>query len=161
MSDIIPLPHYPQSAEGLCLAACARMVLAYWGTTTSEEELTELLGIKNWGAPASAIQRLPRFSQREWDVDYGCGTLEDLRQWLQNRMPVIVFVRTGFLEHWTTDVGHAVVVVGVTDEGVYIHDPAMTEAPTALSITGFEAAWIEMDYSYALIIPTAGEGQGD
>ncbi len=153
MSDIIPLPHYPQSSEGLCLAACARMVLAYWDTTTSEEELTGLLEIKNWGAPASAIQRLTRFSQGKWDVDYGCGTLKDLKQWLQNGIPVIVFVRTGFLEHWTTDVGHAVVVVGVTGKRVYIHDPAITKAPIAISITGFEAAWIEMDYGYALVTP--------
>ena len=158
MPDIIPLPHYPQSAEGLCLVACACMVLAHWGTTPSEEELVEMLGIRDWGTPASAIQRLSRW---RWNVNYGCGTLKDLEQWLRDGIPVIVFVRTGFLEHWATDVAHAIVVVGIAGDRVYIHDPAIAEAPLAISVTGFEAAWTEMDYGYALITPGAGKGQRD
>jgi ABC-type bacteriocin/lantibiotic exporter with double-glycine peptidase domain len=71
---------------------------------------------------------------------------------------VIVFVRTGFWEHWTADVGHAVVVVGITDDQVYIHDPAIAKAPLAISMAGFEAAWTEMDYGYALVTPAASKG---
>lgn len=152
MTHVIPLPHYPQSADGLCLAACARMVLAYWGHVMDEETLAERLGIQPWGAPATAIQRLSRWG---WQVDYGRGARVDLGRWLQQRIPVIAFVRTGFLEHWDTDVGHAVVVAGMTEEQVHIHDPIM-KAPLGISLTSFEAAWTEMDYGYAIIIPAAG-----
>lgn len=74
---------------------------------------------------------------------------------------MIVFVRTGFLEHWATDVAHAIVVVGIAGDQVHIHDPAIAEAPLAISVTGFEAAWTEMDYGYALITPGVGKGQRD
>jgi len=30
MSDVLSLPHFQQSAEGYCLPACVRMVLAAW-----------------------------------------------------------------------------------------------------------------------------------
>jgi len=152
MTDVILLPHYPQSADGLCLAACARMVLAHWGEAMSEEALAERLGIRPWGAPAAAIQRLSRWG---WNVDYGHGTRVDLARWLQQGIPVVTFVRTGFLEHWANDVGHAVVVVGMTQERVYIHDPIMKKAPLAVSLIGFEAAWTEMDYGYAVVTPAA------
>ena len=61
--------------------------------------MVELLRIGTWGVPASAIKSL---SQWGWNVDYGRGTRVDLAQWLQKRIPIIAFVRTGFLEsgHW-------------------------------------------------------------
>ncbi|MCG2766967.1 MAG: cysteine peptidase family C39 domain-containing protein [Anaerolineae bacterium] len=154
MADVISLPHHPQSAEGFCLAACARMVLAYWGKAVSEKDVVELLRIGISGVPASAIRRL---SQWGWDVDYGRGIWVDLKQWLQKGIPVIAFVRTDFLEYWTTDVGHAVVAVSMPDEQVHVHDPAMEEAPVSVSAIGFEAAWTEMDYGYAVITPASGE----
>ena len=85
MTDLIALPHYPQSAQGFCLAACARMVLAYWGEAASEKDVVELLGIGTWGVPASAIRSL---SQWGWDVSYGHGAWVDLTQWLQEGTPI-------------------------------------------------------------------------
>jgi ABC-type bacteriocin/lantibiotic exporter with double-glycine peptidase domain len=96
MTDLISLPHYLQSADGLCLADCVRMVLAYWGSAVSEENVAELLGIALWGVHASAIRRLSHWG---WDVDDGRGARVDLTQWLQRGIPVIVFVRTDFLEY--------------------------------------------------------------
>ena len=154
MTDLISLPHYLQSAAGLCLAACVRMVLAYWGSAVSEEEVAELLGIALWGVRASAIRRLSRWG---WDVDYGRGTRVDLAQWLQREIPVIAFVRTGFLEYWETDVGHAIVVVGIDDEQVYLHDPVIEKSPASISAISFDAAWTEMDYGYAIITPESNE----
>lgn len=158
MIDVISLPHHPQSTEGFCLAACARMVLAYWGKAASEEDVAELLRIGIWGVPASAIRRL---SQWGWNVNYGRGVEVALTQWLQKGIPVIAFVRTGFLEHWATDVGHAVVIVGMAEGQVYIHDPVEKEGPLTVSRIGFEAAWTEMDYGYAVITFAASEGQGN
>lgn len=116
--------------------------------------MAHLLGIGLWGVPASAIRRL---SQWGWDVDYGRGARVDLTQWLQREIPVIVFVRTDFLEYSKTDVGHAVIIVSMTDEQVHVHDPVMQEAPVSVSRIGFEAAWTEMDYGYAVVTPASGE----
>jgi ABC-type bacteriocin/lantibiotic exporter with double-glycine peptidase domain len=156
MTGAIVLPHHPQSAEGLCLAACVRMVLARWDTIVSEDKVAELLGIREWGVPASAIRHL---SQWGWNVEYGHGAPVDLAPWLQKGIPVITFVRTGFLGHWTKDVGHAVVVAGITAEGVYLYDPVMERAPQIVSQIGFEAAWTEMDYGYAVITPAVEENR--
>ena len=130
------------------------MVLAYWGEAASEKDVVELLRIGIWGVPASAIKSL---SQWGWNVDYGRGARVDLIQWLQKGIPIIAFVRTGFLEYWTTDVGHAVVVVSMTDEQVHVHDPVMEKAAMSVSAISFEAAWTEMDYGYAVITPVSGE----
>lgn len=154
MTDLISLSHYLQSADGLCLAACVRIVLAYWGSAVSEEDVAELLGIGLWGVPASAIRRLSRWG---WDVDYGRGARVDLRQWLQRGIPVIAFVRTDFLAYWDMDVGHAIVVVGMNDEQVHVHDPVMEKGPVSISAISFEAAWTEMDYGYAVITPELDE----
>jgi ABC-type bacteriocin/lantibiotic exporter with double-glycine peptidase domain len=156
MIDVISLPHYLPSAESSCLAACVRMVLAYWGETTSEEDVAGLLGICSWGVPASAIRRL---SQWGWDVDYGRGARVGLTQWLQEGIPVIAFVRTDFLEHWETDVGHAIVVAGMADEQVHVYDPVMEDAPMSISVISFDAAWTEMDYGYAVITPNLEKGR--
>lgn len=150
MTDVISLPHYTQSSDGLCLAACARMVLAYWGESVSEEEVVALLGIRAWGVAASAIERL---SQWGWCVDYGHGKPLNLAQWLERDIPVIVFIRTDFLLYWETDVGHALVVVGTSDEHVLVHDPVTEDGPLSISPIAFEAAWTEMDYSYAVVTP--------
>jgi len=44
MNPILEVPHYQQSAEGYCLPACARMVLAYLGLERTEAEIAKVLG---------------------------------------------------------------------------------------------------------------------
>jgi len=99
MTDVISLPHHPQSAQGFCLAACARMVLAYWGEAASEKDVVELLRIGTWGVPASAIKSL---SQWGWNVDYGRGTRVDLAQWLRRGVPSLPLSVQAF---WNLDTG--------------------------------------------------------
>lgn len=90
-------------------------------------------------------------------MDYGRGARVDLTQWLQRGIPVIVFVRTDFLEYWETDIGHAIVVVGMNDEQVHVHDPVMEKGPVSISAISFDAAWTEMDYGCAIITPESNE----
>ena len=149
MSDILSVPHLPQSAEGYCLPACARMVLAYLGIERSEAEVSQVLGAQEYGTPSFAIQRLSvlgvQVTYRQWPLSELMGTLA-------SKQPVIVFVRTGFLEHWVEDVAHAVVIVGV-EEGrrFWINDPARQQAPLAVSWDGLLAAWAEFDYRGAAL----------
>ena len=149
MSDLISLPHYQQSAEGYCLPACARMVLAYLGLELTEAEVSRTLGAQEFGTPSFAVQRLTalnlQVTYREWSV-------AQLLDALQAKAPVLVFVRTAFLDHWTNDVAHAVVIVGATEnQQFWIHDPAWPAGPQAVSWDGLLAAWAEFSYRGAAI----------
>jgi ABC-type bacteriocin/lantibiotic exporter with double-glycine peptidase domain len=149
MSDLISLPHYQQSAEGYCLPACARMVLAYLGLELTEAEVSQTLGAQEFGTPSFAVQQLTalnvQVTYREWSV-------AQLLDALRAKAPVLVFVRTAFLDHWTNDVAHAVVIVGATEnQQFWIHDPAWPAGPQAVSWDGLLAAWAEFSYRGAVI----------
>jgi ABC-type bacteriocin/lantibiotic exporter with double-glycine peptidase domain len=149
MNDILPVPHFPQSAEGFCLSACARMLLAYLGIECSETEVSQVLGAQEYGTPSFAIQRLAAFNVQ---VTYRQWSLPTLTSALTSKQPVIIFVRTGFLDHWTKDVAHAVVIVGLKEEQrFWINDPAREQAPLAVSWDGLLAAWAEFDYRGATL----------
>ena len=149
MADLISLPHYQQSDEGYCLSACARMMLAYLGMDMAEAEVSRVLGAQEFGAPSFAVQRLTalklRVTYREWSV-------AQLLEALETQTPVLVFVRTAFLDHWTKDVAHAVVIVGAEENRQFwIHDPAWPTSPLAVLWDGLLAAWAEFSYRGAMI----------
>jgi ABC-type bacteriocin/lantibiotic exporter with double-glycine peptidase domain len=138
-----------QSAEGFCLSACARMLLAYLGIERSEAEVSQVLGAQDCGTPSFAIQRLVALGIQ---VTYRQWSLPALASALTSKQPVIIFVRTGFLDHWTKDVAHAVVIVGFEKEQrFWINDPAREQAPLAVSWDGLLAAWAEFDYRGAAL----------
>ena len=149
MSQQLALPHFQQSREGYCLSACARMVIAYLGTALSEAEISQALGARNFGTPSFAIQRLASLGfqvvYREWSIPQMVETLHD-------GIPLIVFVRTAFLEYWGKDVAHTVVLVEAEEnQRFWLHDPALSTGPTAVSWDGLLAAWAEFGYRGALI----------
>jgi ABC-type bacteriocin/lantibiotic exporter with double-glycine peptidase domain len=149
MSDVLSLPHFRQSAEGRCLSACVRMALAYLGLERSEAEISHVLGAQEFGTPSFAAQRLSAFGlqavYREWSIP-------QLLNALDAGQPVILFVRTGFLDHWREDVAHAVVVVGAEDsQRFWLHDPALSTGPVVVSWNGLLAAWAEFSYRGAAI----------
>jgi hypothetical protein len=105
---------------------------------------------KQLGTPASNILKL---KQLGINVVYEQGTLNKLHHHLANNRPCIVFVKTGELPYWAQDTDHAIVVVGLDDEFVYLNDPAFPAAPTQVSHGDFELAWQERDEFYAVIMP--------
>lgn len=149
MREPISLLHFQQSAEGYCLPACARMILASLGINRTEAEIGKILGTQDYGTPSFAITRLNalgvKINYREWSIS-------ELIAELDAGNPVIVFVRTGFLDHWTTDVAHAAIVVSaIENERFSIHDPALESGPTSVSWDGLLAAWAEFGYLGATI----------
>ena len=74
-----------------------------------------------------------------------------LRTHLQNNQPCIVFVDTGQLPYWDESANHALVVVGLDEDYVYVHDPEFPNAPLQVSIGDFDLAWLEHDEMYAVI----------
>ena len=126
------------------------MVLDYVGQPVRYSRLLRLLGITpDLGAPASNITRL---SALDVSVEYGSGTMNDLAKWIAQGIPCIAFVHTVHLGYWAEAVRHAVVVVGIDEQRVYLDDPFSDTAPQAVSRLEFELAWDEMDCTYAIIV---------
>jgi len=124
------------------------MVLEYWKRPVDYSRLIAVLGIQDFGAPSSNIQRVVNLG---FAVKFGQGTLADLQTHLQRGEPCIVFLRTGELPYWTEDTGHAVVIVGMDADSVYVNDPAFDQAPQRVSHDELLLAWLDFDYDYAVI----------
>ncbi len=124
------------------------MVLAYLGDERDEESIARLLEAEWYGVPASRITRLSAWGYR---VTYEQSTLEQLRQLVAQQIPVTIFLRTGVLPGWAEDVAHAVVLVGLTDDLAYIHDPIGDTGPTSIDLNTLLLAWSDMDYYCATI----------
>lgn len=145
---LLSVPHKQQQHEADCLVACAAMALEHLHYTIDYSDLLRLLNIKPYGAPASNILRL---AGRGLNVTYSRTNIKGLETMLGQGHPVIVFLRTGELPHWSYSTDHAVLVVGYDDERFYIDDPDRVEAPIAVPRGDFELAWLEREYHYALI----------
>ncbi len=144
------VPHYGQLDDGYCLPACVKMVLEYAGLLVKQRQLARDLGVRApLGAPASNITRLQSDTV---DVIFTKGALEDIYSHLARNWPLIVFVQAGELPHWRGQRSqHAIVVVGIDEETVYILDPAASPCVIAISRGDFLLAWSELDYIYALL----------
>ena len=145
----LPVPHYKQAGSYNCLPACAKMVLAYMGEQVSEQTLALQLETTPLGTPGGRLLRLSRYHRV--DVEYIPLTLDLLHFHLRNNTPVIILVRTIFLDYWEKDTAHAVVVVGYDGETLLINDPAFVEAPQKATNNGLLAAWGEYDFYAGLL----------
>lgn len=145
----LSVPHHLQLADGLCLPACAQMVLAYWGIRRTQNRLArQLQTIPGAGTPGS---RLYNLASRNLDIYYGDGTLEELRTALTQAIPPITLVNTKHFPHWQLETAHAVVVVAIDDNHVMVNDPGISQGQTLVTLGDFLLAWDEMANLYALI----------
>jgi len=148
-SLFLPVEHVQQHQDGECLAACAAMVLNFTRISVSYHRLLKVLDVESgFGTPAFKIRNLSRLGIK---VDYRQGSIQELRNHLQVGQPCIVFLRTGDLPYWHRITEHAVVIVGVDDEHVYLNDPAVVLAPMQVSLGDFDLAWLERDEMYAVL----------
>jgi len=148
-SVFLKLDHVQQDNDGECLAACAAMGLHFLGAPIAYKRLVKLLEIKtNFGTPASKIRNLDRLGIH---VTYQQGNLEALRSHLHAGHPCIVFVKTGELPYWKQNIDHAIAVVGIDDEQIYLHDPELPIAPISVALGDFDLAWLEHDEMYVVL----------
>lgn len=149
MFSTLPVPYYQQLRNGYCLPACVQMVLAYWGLARSQPELAkQLQTIEDAGTPASRVKNL---ATNNLQVTYSDGELDALRVALEQNIPPIVFVNTGELPYWSIATAHAVVVVGIHNQTVFLNDPAKNDYPLEVPLDDFYLAWDEMYNLYALL----------
>lgn len=87
-----------------------------------------------------------------YHVEYREWSIPQVLELLQADTPLIIFVRTAFLEYWTKDVAHAIVLVGAeAHQSFSVHDPALPGGPQTVSWDGILAAWAEFGYRGAAI----------
>lgn len=64
---------------------------------------------------------------------------------------ISLFLTAELKSYWTVPTFHAVVVTGLDDELIYLHDPYFPDAPKEVQRDEFLLAWLEQDYWYAVI----------
>lgn len=147
---LLPVSHLLQRTEADCLPVCVQMVLAYLGRPVPYERLVELLGTRWFGTPARNIERLEQLDIAVTVVDL---SLSAIHPYLDNGLPIIAFVSTADLPYWPEDTDHAVVIVGLDDEAVYVNDPFFPHSPQSVPRPAFELAQLRFDHRCAVLQP--------
>jgi ABC-type bacteriocin/lantibiotic exporter with double-glycine peptidase domain len=114
------------------------MVLEFHGCPRSESEVSDLLETTPLGTRSANVQALHQWGVR---ADRGPLAFAQVEGFIDEGLPVVALVWTRDLPHWQSDDPHAVVVVGLTADSVYVNDPAQDQAPLACSRETFLAAW--------------------
>lgn len=141
-----------QQTQADCLASCAAMVLAYLGIPCEYSHLLRILGTTADGTPFTNLKRLASTLNLAVVYSKDRETLTIFERCIRIGLPVIVAVQTWPLAYWQpVDTGHAVIVVGMDAEAVYLFDPYFTEAPQVVDLDSFLTAWSERDFEYAII----------
>lgn len=139
---VLSVPLVKQAQQADCLAACAAMVLDYYGGRIAYLRLLKLLRVTSLGAPSYNILALAELGL---EVVFKEGTLDELYDHLLHERPCITFVQSGDLPYWDQDLAHAVVVTGLDDDSVYLNDPAYGSAPVTVGRGDFSLAWLGRD----------------
>ncbi len=144
---LLPVSHYRQRRQTECLAACAATVLDYQ-VPVLYERLVKLLQIGLAGAPFRNLRFLESLGL---SVCIEQGEIATLLSHLERGLPVLAFLDTAQLSFWNQATAHAVVVVGIEDDSIYVNDPAWAQAPKEISVAEFELAWLDLDQFFAII----------
>lgn len=145
---LLPVSHRRQKQQADCLAACAAMALGYLQVPINYEDVNRLLGVDAIGTPFRRLQNLQALGLR---INIDEGNLTKLQTYLEDGLPSIVAVNTGQLPYWEDITNHAVVIIGIDEQYVYLNDPDTAESPQVVSLAEFELAWLEKDYLFAVI----------
>ena len=143
----LAVSHWKQRQQADCLVACTAMILDYLQVPVRYERL-----------PIGTLFRNLHYLESAYGlsvtIDYGSPDL--LQTYLDTGLPVIVSVNTQMLSYWDyQEMIHAVVVIGIEGEIIYLNDPAFEDAPKAISLAEFNLAWYEERNLYGVIGLTA------
>lgn len=142
--NLLPISHRQQSQQADCLAACTAMILEYLHVPVQYENLLRLLNVRSFGASLFNLRNLQKLGLF---VVIKEGHFSDLQSYLDMGLPVVVSVSTAELRsYWRNSADHAVIVVCIDTNFVYVHDPVLPSAPQIVAIQEFESAWLEQDY---------------
>lgn len=124
------------------------MLLDYCGVRVAYDRLLDLLAVGPHGTPGRYLLELRRLGL---SVTYGPASLAEVEEHLEQGQPCIALVRTRELPYWSIATDHAVVVIGLDKEHVFVNDPYFEDAPQRVPIGDFVLAWLEFDYRCGVI----------
>jgi len=133
--------HGPQ-----CAAASLSMILGYYGETLHQDSIYAVIKSDYAGAQSADILGYPRSLGRYKSFGY-VGTLEDLKNRVEQGIPVIVFLTPyGY--------GHVVVVIGFdeTKHQILMHDPTVANNH-AIGYDDFLREWSQSGNECVLVVP--------
>jgi ABC-type bacteriocin/lantibiotic exporter with double-glycine peptidase domain len=145
--------HVPQTnpeGRNSCVPACLVMVLACQGVSVPESELCDLLDTQAAGTEVWNTLLLEQHIPGSV-VRLESASIERLNEALLDGVPPIAFVATRHLPGWERETIHALVVVGVENDSVLVHDPALPSGPRPVPVAAFVAAWSELDFLTAFV----------
>lgn len=145
---LLAVSHRQQQVKSDCLPVCVQMVLDYLGQPTPYDQLTKLLRTQWFGTPSNNILLLQQIGLQVTLTEMPLDVVTDQ---LQKGLPVIAFVNTDDLPYWDESTDHAVIVVGIDDQFVYLNDPHFATAPQKVPHSAFELAQLRFDHRCATI----------
>ena len=133
--------HGPQ-----CAAASLSMVLSYYKQDIDQDEIYSIIKSDYAGAQSNDILTYPRSLGKYKSFGY-IGSIEDLKQRIDQGVPVLVFL-TPF------GYGHVVVVIGYdeTKHQIIMHDPTVANNQ-AVSYDDFLQEWRQSGNECAIVVP--------
>jgi hypothetical protein len=124
------------------------MLLAYIGIDIQYQRLLRILRVQPFGTSGRNFSHLAQIGV---EVVYRTGAMSTLDEIIGSGRPCIALVRSGLLSYWSYSTDHAVVVVGIDDNAIYINDPAFVQSPMQVTRLEFDLAWMEFDYRYCIM----------
>ena len=134
----------------MCGPASMKIVLDYYGTKKSEQELARLTGlVQGLGVDDKSIVRAVELLGFKAQIKNE-STFNDIEEWLKKGVPVIVnwFTR-GRCDYDDSKVadGHYSVVFGLDDEHIYLQDPE-TGGERKIKREDFMKVWFDFTGQY-------------
>ena len=141
------VPFLPQT-DALCGGAATAMVFRFWGDAHADvQEFAPLVDRRAGGIANDALADAVR--RRGWRVGRIDGAVDALHARVGAGQPVIVLVPDRGNRY------HYVVVTGVSDAAVVVHDPSWGPS-RAIPTAEFERAWRAAGYWSMVILPPVG-----
>ena len=138
----------PQT-DALCGGAAAAMVFRYWGDAHADvDQFGTLVERRAGGAAGIAADVLTQaIRSRGWRTDRAGSSLSALGEHVAAGRPVIVLIAD------RRDTYHYVVVVGLTDDAVVIHDPSWGPY-RSLKRSTFDRLWTAAQHWSLVVVPS-------
>jgi predicted double-glycine peptidase len=135
---------YVKQTKALCGGAAAAMVFRYWGDAHADpNQFAPLLDRAAGGLATGVLAKA--IEDGGWRVVRFTGSIESVADLLRDGRPVIVLLKLSGRFHY-------VVVVGTSEKGIIVHDPARGPS-RSISLRTFMNAWEPAEFWALLVLP--------
>jgi len=147
----IDVPYVPQT-DALCGGAAAAMVFRYWGEAHADAEAFAPLVDRRAGGIAGGVL-VQAIAARGWRTERTDGSIEAIERRLAARQPVVVLLAD------RGDRYHYVVVTGIDEASVTVHDPSWGPS-RAIPRPTFIRLWRAAREWSLVILPSSARASG-